>query len=350
MAHNERSGKVQTVLGPIDPADLGITMTHEHLLVDLGCYVERPPEASRRAYLDAPVTMEMLNDVSVLQWVSYDNLRLYDISTAIEEVSEYAHAGGRSLVDTTSISIGRDPLGLAKISRATGLNIVMGGSYYLPTSHPPDMDERSEDSIAEQIARDVTEGVGDTGIRSGVIGEVGNGSPLGANEHKVLRASARAQAETGAPISIHPGGAPGAKKEIVDILASSGADPTHVIIGHLDSLWDRDELKRLAETGCYLEYDIFGWENTTLEWYKPILMMSDGQRIDTLEYLIDEGHLPQILIAQDICQKWHLKRFGGRTYAHILNVILPRMRRRGFTEEHMQAMLVDNPARALTFA
>jgi phosphotriesterase-related protein len=123
-----------------------------------------------------------------------------------------------------------------------------------------------------------------------------------------------------------------------------------VIVGHLDSLANRQELKELAETGCFLEYDIFGWENTTIEVHAPIFMMSDLQRMETLEYLIEEGHLDQILIAQDICQKWHLKRFGGRTYAHILNVIIPRMRRRGFTEEHIDAMLVDNPARALTFA
>ena len=353
MAQDNMSGKVLTVLGPIEPEELGITITHEHLLLDVTCYVRQAEEASNRVYRHAPVTMESLAHLPELFAHSLENLSLFDEKAALEEVSLYKYAGGNSLVDTTSISIARDPLALARISRATGLNIVMGGSYYVPISHPQDMDERSEDSIAEEIIRDITVGVGDTGIRSGIIGEIGNTSPLGDNERKVLRASGRAQAETGAPITIHPGPDPDAKAEIIEVLTSAGADPHRVIMGHLDSFafHEREAVKSLAETGCFLEVDVIGWEDSsvTSKLMPRLKSVNDVQRLEGLEFLVEQGYLDRILIAQDVCQKWMTTRYGGKGYAHILNNILPRMRKRGWTEDQIHTILVENPKRALAF-
>ena len=351
MASNEISGKVLTVLGPIEPEELGVTITHEHLLLDITCNVMEADEASKRGLRHAPVTMDKRAHTDDLMAYSLDNRRLLDVDAAIEEVSRYRHAGGDSLVDATSITIGRDPLALARISRATGLNVIMGGSYYVPRSYPPDMDQKTEDSIAEEIVRDVTVGVGDSGIRSGIIGEIGNTSPLSENERKVLRASARAQAETGAPIMIHPGWPLETKLEIVQILASAGADPQRCIMGHLDGFNDRDALRNIAETGCYLELDIFGWEDTS---FIPRVVqanfVSDIQKLESIEFLIELGYLDRIVVAQDVCWKWQRVRYGGKGYAHVLENIVPRMRERGFSEEQVHAILVDNPRRALTFA
>jgi phosphotriesterase-related protein len=326
-------------------------MMHEHLLLDLTCYLRRPDEASLRAYWDRPVTMDWLGNFPALFWHSVENMRLLDERAAIEEVLKYRYAGGGALADTTSMGIARDPLALARISRATGLKVVMGGSYYVSLSHPADMDKRTEDSIARQIIRDVKEGVGDTGVRSGLIGEVGCSDwPLPKNERKALRASGTAQAETGAPVSIHTASGEEAKHGILDILADGGADPRHVIMGHLDSYTDRRALKRLAQTGCFMEIDVFGWEHSALEGsYEGVDWTTDAQRIDNIQYLIEQGHVGQILIAQDVCQKWMYTRYGGKGFAHILENIVPRMRKRGFTDAHLKAILVDNPARALTF-
>ena len=179
MAPNRpQSGWVQTVLGTMPPDQLGITIMHEHLLVDLECYFEPPEEASRRAWIDAPVSIERLGGIMANWSHNKDTGRLWSIEVAIEEALQYRYSGGVSVVDATSLGIGRDPRGLARISRATGLNIVMGGSYYVPVAHPADMDQRSEEPTHRQDHTMTSRsGVGDTGIKSGLIGEVGNFPP-----------------------------------------------------------------------------------------------------------------------------------------------------------------------------
>ena len=350
MSPRELSGKVQTVLGPIEPESLGITLTHEHLLIDTRCYFKAPDEASERAWIDAPLTMDRLGGVRKRWSANLDKFKLLDVQTATEEVLRYKYVGGTSLVDATSIGIARDPLALARISRATGLNIVMGASHYTPVSHPPDMDQRTEESIADEIIRDVTIGVGETGVPSGIIGEVGNFWPMGGNERKVLRASAYAQQQTGAPILIHVGFHPDSPPAIMHVLMGAGADPQRVIMGHLDMFGDREDMKRLAETGCYMEWDGFGSEDTALQSIadQTFVHLSDVQRLEMLEYMIEEGFGDKIVIAHDICMKYMYASYGGKSYDFILSNIVPRMRRRGFTESQIQAILVDNPRAILT--
>ena len=345
------AGKVQTVLGPIEPEQLGITLAHEHLLLDLTCFFKVPEAASEREWIDAPVSIERRGTILARWAYNRDSMGLLDERVAIEEVSRYKYAGGQSLVEATSIGIARDPLALARISRATGLNIVMGASHYVPLAHPADMDKRSEDSIFERIVRDVTVGVGDTGVRSGIIGEVGNLWPITENERKVLRASARAQKETGASILIHPGAHPDSPLFIMKELVKAGADPERVVLGHLDVFNDKAWAKRLAETGCCLEWDNFGIEdtNTGPVAHQQIELMSDVQRMDMIQYLIGEGYGGKIVVSQDVCFKFSLGRYGGKPYNHIMENIVPRMRKRGFTEKHINDILVENPKRILTF-
>ena len=351
MAASELTGKVQTVLGPIEPDRLGITLTHEHILIDLGCYFEMPDEASERAWVDAPVAMDRLGGLASRHY-NLDNGQLLDVRAAIEEVSLYRHEGGDSIVDTTSIGIARDPLALARVSRATGLNVVMGASHYVPLSYPRDMDRRSEEEIADRIIEDITAGVGETGIRAGIIGEVGCHWPFTDNLRKVLRASAHAQRETGAPISIHPGIHHDAPGQILEMLVRSGATPDRVIIGHLDLFDDDGMLDELAETGCLLEFDLFGAEDTSATEMagQQIKLLSDVQRIEKIERLAERGHLGKVVIAHDVCNKRQYRRYGGKSYAHILDNIAPRMRARGFGEDQIDAILVENPKRVLTFA
>ncbi len=346
-------GKVHTVLGAIAPEELGVTVTHEHLLMSGECYFVEPEEASKRAYVDAPLTVDMLGIIRQVREHNLDNRRLWDVQTAIEEVSLYKQFGGDSLVDATSIGVGRDPVGLARISRATGLNVIMGAGYYVPLSHPTDMDLRTEDEISAEMVQDITTGVGWTGIRSGIIGELGCVWPMAENVRKVLRAAVRAQDETGAPILVHPGANPSSPFEVIDLMAKAGVDPERVIMGHVDDrITDLGALKGLAETGCYIEYDGFGTEDTainlsiTSRTYNP---PSDDQRLDRIEFLVAEGYLDKIVIAQDVSNKYQYRRYGGKGYAHILNNIVPRLRRRGFSETQVQAILVDNPRDVLTF-
>ena len=247
---------IQTVLGKIKPADLGITTTHEHLFIDLQWMLIPPKESTELFKAYEPIQLDNLGWIR-RNWTSnLDNLLISDEEITITEASKYKRAGGGTIVDATSIGIGRDPLALARVSRATNINVVMGASYYVDKSHPKNMDEIKESTITQMIIDDITHGVGDTNIKAGIIGEIGCSWPLTKNETKVLRASAAAQAETGVAILIHPGRDEESPKEIIKILKESGADLTRTIMGHLDrTVSSYDVLIEIAENGCYLEYD-----------------------------------------------------------------------------------------------
>ena len=145
-------------------------------------------------------------ELGTLYEINYDwfsnleNLSLSDETTAIEEASRFRQEGGQTLVDPTSVGIGRNPLGLQRVARATGLHVIMGAGYYTEPSHPPTLAGAAEDALVGEIVRDVTEGVGETGVRAGLIGEIGCSWPWTATERKSVRAAALAARETGAPL------------------------------------------------------------------------------------------------------------------------------------------------------
>ena len=348
MSQSLVSGTIQTVLGPISPEALGATSMHEHLVLDFTFMFQPPAEASERSKARQPVTMENLGWVRYDPFRSIDNLLTTDKETAISEALMFKNAGGGTLVDVSSIGLGRDPLALSRIARATGLNIVMGAGFYVEPVHPEGMDARSEPDIAREIVHDLTNGVGDTTIKAGIIGELGCSWPLTPNERKVLRAAAQAQRETGAPISIHPGRDEAAPFEILDVLEKAGADLERVVMGHLDrTISDQQTLLALARRGCYLEFDLFGWEVS----YYPLSdldMPNDGQRITFIRGLVEEGYAERVVIAQDMFGKHRQVKYGGHGFAHILENIAPRLKEKGLSEADVRAILVDNPARVLT--
>ena len=351
MANFNLAGSVQTVLGAINPAQLGITLTHEHLLIDMSPLFAPPEQAGAKGFYYEPVSLRNVGRIQHWAQPNADNVQLIDVPTAIDEVNIYKQYGGGSLVDATSIGIKRDAAGLARISRATGVRIVMGASYYVDDSHPANMDDMTEDDVMSQIVLDVTEGVDGTPHKSGVIGEVGCSWPLMPNERKALRASARAQRITGAPILIHPGRDETAPLEIIEVLREAGADLERTIIGHLDrTVFLRETLLQIAESGCYLEWDLFGTEQSYYGANSGIDMPNDAKRMDDIAWLASQGYRHKILVAHDICTKNRLECYGGHGYAYILGHIVPRMGTRGFSQALIDDILVNNPATALTFA
>lgn len=351
MAEFNIAGMVQTVLGPIEPEELGITLTHEHLLIDMSPLFSPPEQAGAKGFYYEPVSLETAGRIRHWGQRNLDNVQLTDVDTAIDEASIFKQYGGGSLVDATSIGIKRDAAGLARISRAAGVNIIMGASYYVDAAHPSNMDNMSEDDLVRRIVEDVTEGVDETTHRSGVIGEVGCTWPLMQNERKALRASARAQRITGAPILIHPGRDETAPLEIIEVLREAGADLERTIIGHLDrTVFLHETLLQIAESGCYMEWDLFGTEESFYGANSAIDMPGDGKRMDDIGWIAAQGYGHKILVAHDICTKNRLERYGGHGYAYILGRIVPRMRARGFSESAIDDILVNNPAVALTFA
>ena len=340
--------EVRTVLGPVPADALGPTLMHEHLLIENPSFVEPDAEADRlRAH--RPV-----GDLPDLGWVrrhwtsNADNLILDDEALAIAELAPLAAAGGRTFVDATVPGIGRDPRALARIARASGIHIVMGSGAYVGPTHPPAIAGLDEAAVAAGLVGEWRNGVDDTGIVPGFIGEIGCSWPLLDRERVVLRAAAIAQAGTGAGLMVHPGRDPRAPAEIVRILADAGADLERVAIAHLDrTIQDRPGLVALARTGVFLEFDCFGLESSYYPFDPTMATLSDAQRLDLVRGLLDAGYGGRILLSQDICTKHRLVAFGGHGFAHLFAEVLPWMWQRGIDQATTTTLVVDNPARFL---
>ena len=294
MPSGRNRGLVQTVLGLIPPSELGATTTHEHLYIDFS-FMYRPAQDSPSEKLaDAPITLENLGWIRRNYYSNRSNLQLMDLDTTIREVRKYSEVGGGAIVDATTTGIGRKPDALAQISLESAVHIIMGAGFYVEAVHPEDMDERSVDGLAREIIGDIFEGVEGSGVRAGIIGEIGCTWPLASNERKSLSAAAIAQSETGAAILVHPGRHPDAPLEILELLARGGADICRVIMGHLDrTVFEFDALQSIAASGCYLEWDLFGNEGS----YYPLAeidMPSDAQRLDFIKRVADAGYSDRI--------------------------------------------------------
>ena len=351
MATRARAGQAQTVLGPIAGEAMGITLPHEHLLIDFEVMFREPATGAERGLSRQPVSLANLGWVRHHFSSNLDNLQLRDETVARDEALLFKHAGGQTFVDPTNRGLARDPLALARVARATGLNIIMGSGYYVAAAHPPGMDARTVDDIARELVTDLTVGVDGTGVRAGFIGEIGTTWPWTDNEKKVVRAAVAAQRETGAALMIHPGRHERLPLAIVDFVRKEGADLERTIMCHIErTIADRGVLLELAATGVRLEYDLFGLETSYYPYNPAFDMPNDGERMRQILFLIERGHLAQILMSHDIAYKHCLTKWGGFGYHHLLVNVIPRLRDRGADDRTIQTLLVDNPRRAFTYA
>jgi len=351
MATRALAGQAQTVLGPIAGEAMGITLPHEHLLIDFEVMFREPATGAERGLSRQPVSLANLGWVRHHFSSNLDNLQLRDETVARDEALLFKHAGGQTFVDPTNRGLARDPLALARVARATGLNIIMGSGYYVAAAHPPGMDARTVDDIARELVTDLTVGVDGTGVRAGFIGEIGTTWPWTDNEKKVVRAAVAAQRETGAVLMIHPGRHERLPLAIVDFVRKEGADLERTIMCHIErTIADRGVLLELAATGVRLEYDLFGLETSYYPYNPAFDMPNDGERMRQILFLIERGHLAQLLMSHDIAYKHCLTKWGGFGYHHLLVNVIPRLRDRGADDRTIQTLLVDNPRRAFTYA
>jgi phosphotriesterase-related protein len=352
------AGKVITVLGPVEPTNLGPTLMHEHVFVDISCYFVAPDEASLKKYINAPVEISMLGYLRRRPTsFTLDNVILSDESAAIEELRRFKYEGGSALVDCTVVGIGRDPRALRRVARTTDLHIIQGTGIYTESAHPSWVAKRSIDELASMFVKDITVGIGDTGVRAGLLGEIGTsgvekGAPRGlrvgdmtSEEEKVLRAAARASRTTGAAVSLHLDRRGQGALKVIEILSEEGLAPDRMIMGHMDTRSDIDYHLAVVRAGAFIQYDTFGREGYSEE--TGVAWPSDFRRIEYLCELLKAGFEDQVLLSQDVCLKIDLRKYGGNGYDHILVSILPMFRRAGITEAQIHKMLVSNPRRAL---
>jgi phosphotriesterase-related protein len=308
--------RVQTVLGRIDPGDLGWTLPHEHTAIALWHIANR--------------------------W-DYWELRR-DETVIVEELGKFATAGGSAIVDLTLPGVGRDPVWLAGLSRATGLHIVMGSGWYRDAYYPAEalIDRRSVDDLADELVREATDGVGDTGIRTGIIGEIGTDKPwLSAREERVHRAAARAARRTGLSITTHAVQSTVGLDQLT-VFEEEGADLSRVVIGHADSNPSPDYHRAIVERAATVEFDFLGMSFTPLERH------GEGRIVESICDLLSRGLAGQILLSQDVCHDSQLTRYGGNGYVYLADTFLPRLRAAGVGEDEIRTMTVDNPRRLLT--
>lgn len=352
---------VVTANGERPAADLGVTLPHEHLVVDTSVWArdEAGMSAVARRKLNEPVSRENLWWLAAYgrrpDWNCLDNRRLDDVDLAIAEIERFAREGGGTVVDVTPMTpaLGRDPRAMRQVANATGLHVVAGTGHYVRHAHPPDLAEQSVEAVTEAMVADLTEGIDDTTVRAGVIGEVGASEGFVDNEveRKSFRAAAAAQRRTGAPITVHPPVYGLEGHDVLDVLEDAGADLSNVILGHLDAILEREEapeyLDAIAERGVYVEFDTFG-RMGYLEGPDACFPL-DETRIRELRRLADAGFGDRLLVSQDVCKKNQLTEYAGHGYDYIPRDIVPRLRRRGFSDAEVDALLVDNPARALAW-
>ena len=336
-------GHVQTVLGPIDPAELGPTLLHEHILCDI-----RPPawrDGDMTGYVIAPGERFAID---YGETHAPGNLVLDRVDEAADEMAKLHAEGGRSVVDLSCGGLHPDPLGLAEVSRRSGVHIVMGCGWYVDEYQDPANAARTVDDFAAEMIAQFERGAWGTGVRAGIIGEIGCQAPWTALERCVMEAAVVAMRATGAALTIHPGRDPDGPQEVAAFLMARGVDMGRVVMSHVDrTIFDDDRLFRLADTGIVIEFDLFGIETT---YYKlaDIDMPNDGVRVAALNRLKARGNLDRIAISQDICYRSRLKRCGGHGYGHIFRNVVPLLLRRGFTREDVDRIVVETPRRLLT--
>lgn len=305
---------INTVTGTITPDQLGPTLIHEHVFVQYGgpspdC---KNPGRARD--------------------------RIADVCTGyIEQIRQH---GIMTLVDPTTVDLGRNVPLLADIAAKSGFNIICATGIYSPSTY---VRVRSRlggnpDAVADMFIRELTDGIDDTGVKAGII-KVVNGAPvIRKDEHELLLAAAKASVATGAPVITHTEGVLGDEQQ--RILTGAGVPAHRIIIGHSCLSKNFDYHMSILHGGSYLAFDRFGMPD-----------MPDEVRADSLLKLIDAGFASRLMVSHDSVWYWvDGPRIGTGAYknwvpTNFFERIVPMLNYGGVTDEQIRTMLQDNPRR-----
>jgi phosphotriesterase-related protein len=343
-------GSVLTTAGPIAPEEVGIALTHEHIFADLSKYYVAPEDPVLRDELRGPVRIDMLGYLRLVDYWNEDNLVLDDYELALDELRRFRRLGGRTVCDVSSRGIRVDRMigGLRLLSTALGLNIVVGTGCYIAAHHEAFVAESSIEELADLFVREILEGIGHSGVRAGVIGEIGLSTPPEAAELKVLKAAGRAHVHTGAPIIIHQSDLYDYQvpSRALDLLEQEGVRAERVVIAHSGFGEDLRPLATVARRGAYVAFDHFGMSGyeRDLNWQLP----QELDYVKRVMELVDAGYIERLLLSHDVCNKIHLRRYGGHGYDHLLGIGKSMFLRAGLSDSDYELVMMKNPARLLT--
>lgn len=323
--------QVQTVMGPIDVDQLGVTQAHEHCYFDCEYLYERAHP--HIVFSDEKITTEnrktVMTDLQTVLYTYGDNLLFEDTNMIIDELADFKAAGGQTIFDVSTVDLGRDPWKLRRISQKTGLNIVMGSTYYHFPSLPPQTKElimnKGINGMADLFIQELEEGVAGTGIRPGVLGEIGPGEGEEGTQI-ILHAAAIACRETGVPAIIHY-----SNMNVLRIFEEEGADPRKVVMGHWGMEFPVDEA---VQHGAMISFDQFGMNFPGIK--------GDDERLKDVVAMMERGYEDRLILSQDMCWKIRLRCCGGDGFGYLQNSILPRLKELGVTDAQIHKMMVEN--------
>ncbi|MEU8609650.1 hypothetical protein AB0C29_16770 [Actinoplanes sp. NPDC048791] len=331
----------RTVLGAALGTRYDIVLTHEHFFVDLRCWLSQD-DPLFPALEQEKVSDTTLADVRRNPFACPDNLVLDDADLIASELRHLtAVAPSPLVIDVTPDTIGRDPARVAALSRLTGVDIIIGCGRYIDASWTGTRRLDSVDRLADEIVGALT----DDRHPAGVIGEIGTSSPITELEKRALAAAATAQGATGALIFVHLHPWMPAATAALDILERHGADPSRIVLCHLDvnAASDVRPLITLLRRGCSIGFDIWGDEFP----YGDDPMPTDRERLRALVQLAEAGLDRRVLHSQDVCTRTQLHRFGGRGYDHLARHLPGWLRAEGFTEQQIAEHMAGNALRVL---
>ncbi|KSU54955.1 MULTISPECIES: phosphotriesterase [Gordonia] len=313
---------VHTATGPIDSADLGNVLVHEHVFV-VG-------EEFRQNYQD--------------DWDEDEK-----VAEAVRDLTELKELGIDTILDPTVLGLGRYIPRIQRIAEQIDLNIVVATGLYTYNDIPfqfhyagPGMLFDVPEPLVTLFTKDLTEGIADTGVRAAFLKCAIESQGLTPGVERVMRAVGQTSAQTGAPITVHTD--PHSQSGLVaqKVLAEEGADLTKVVIGHSGDSVDLDYLMKLADAGSVLGMDRFGLD----------LLLPFDERVNTAAELCKRGYADRMALAHDAAcfidwfdheaKKQALPKWN---YRHISEEVLPALRERGVSEADITTMLVDVPRR-----
>ncbi len=302
-------GSILTVTGEVPSDEIGAVLMHEHILCDFYS-------------------------------VSDDLNRLLDDTDLVTtELGYLAATSVRTVVEMTSVGLGRDLRSLRNIALRTGLNVVAGCGWYRDPFLPQEVFETTSDGLADILISEINEGAEDGGVRPGIIGEIGaKRNPMSPAEERVLRAGGFAQLQTGVSIYTHASRST-VGIEQAQILISIGVPPERIVIGHADTIPEnrKEYWSELLDMGVTLGFDTV----------KPDFPYELGVRIDGLTWLAERGSIDQVVVSNDVCFRSHLRAFGGDGYPYCVTGFFDSLRQVGFGDQEFQTIFHDTPLRLL---
>jgi phosphotriesterase-related protein len=326
---------VVTVTGAAPAARYDTVLAHEHLGIDITCWLDESHEPSRRLR-DLKVGPDTVPAVRTNPFSCLDNLVLDDAETMAAELERLKDLGRTLIVDVTPANVGRSLQGLAALSRASGVDVVAGCGRYIAESRPDDDPALAPEAYRDEILAELA----GPAPRPGVIGEIGTGDPILPVEAASLRGAAMAQARTGLALYVHLH--PWARRghEALDLVAEVGGDLRQVVLCHLDPQipGGLDYHRSLMDRGATIAFDIWGDEDQ----YGHVRMPTDDERIAATVQLVADGYGDRLVHSHDVCTKTQLRAHGGAGFDHIPRDVAPRLRAAGLSEAEVHRQLAGN--------